>query len=199
CRVNVFAANGAFTGGQSAREYQMITQADIDQAVTSIKTSLTQSVQAAYQAQVKADETLITPVSCQPKTTTDKKAGDEGSEVTVTVDESCSGETYKTEAMQTLLKQITDQQAMSGYQLRGDLQLQVIPKGKQLEVKAIGEYVYPFTQTQFDQISKQIAGKSESQARAILLHTPGIGSVSLDTTGKLPTDPEAIRFIVIQK
>ena len=47
CRVNVFAANSAFRGGQDARSFPMVTQQDMDGAVTTLKASLTQSVQAA--------------------------------------------------------------------------------------------------------------------------------------------------------
>src|SRR5260370_42029891 len=65
CRLNVSAVNAPFTGGEEARDYQMVTQQDIDAVVSSLKTSLDQSVQAALQVQVHTDETLITLFPCQ--------------------------------------------------------------------------------------------------------------------------------------
>jgi hypothetical protein len=39
CRLNVFAANGPFRGGQNARTYQIVTQQDINGVATHVKTN----------------------------------------------------------------------------------------------------------------------------------------------------------------
>ncbi|MBA2395772.1 MAG: hypothetical protein H0V70_23850, partial [Ktedonobacteraceae bacterium] len=52
CRLNVSAVSSAFTGGKQARDYQTVTTQDITTVASSLKTSLNQSVQAAFQTQV---------------------------------------------------------------------------------------------------------------------------------------------------
>jgi len=79
CTLNVFAANTPFSGGQAARSYSMVTQRDIDRAVTALTTILEQSEQAASQSQVHPDERLLTPLACTPQVTT-RHAGRRGGE-----------------------------------------------------------------------------------------------------------------------
>lgn len=66
-----------------------------------------------------------------------------------------------------------------------------------LNVSLSGIWVYRFTQAQFMQLTHQIAGKSQQQARAILTTGDGIAQVSihvhrLDFQDQLPTNPERI-------
>jgi len=92
CHDDVFVSNDPFRGGQDARSYQMVTQQNIDSAVSSIKASLDQSVQAALRQQVQPNETLVTPIPCFSTVTPDHKTGEEASHVQVTVSETCTGE-----------------------------------------------------------------------------------------------------------
>jgi hypothetical protein len=60
CRENVFAVNPlAFTGGQLARTFRMVTAQNITGTVALLKASLAHSVQAAFAAQVEHLATLI--------------------------------------------------------------------------------------------------------------------------------------------
>ena len=125
CRDNVFVSNGPFRGGQDARSYRMVTQQNITSAVSNVKASLDQSVQAALSQQVQPNETLVTPVPCTSTVTSDHKAREEASHVQVTVSEACTGEVYETNAMHDLLVQSMTKQATSksgeGYGLVGDI------------------------------------------------------------------------------
>lgn len=109
CRVNVSATGSAFVGGQNARTYPMVTRSDITNATNALTTSLVQSVQAALMTQVQADETLIVPVPCTPRVHTIQQVGEEARRVTVQVSETCSEETYSTQAVQDVVSQQVSQ------------------------------------------------------------------------------------------
>jgi Baseplate J-like protein len=64
-----------FTGGQDAKTYPMVTQSDLDRLSAPLKRSLTQSMQAALNAQVRTGETLLLD-SCRAQLTPDRQAGD---------------------------------------------------------------------------------------------------------------------------
>ena len=212
CRDDVFVSNGSFRGGQDARSYQMVTQQNIDSAVSSIKASLDQSVQAALRQQVQPNETLITPVPCTSNVITDHKAGEEASHVQVTVSETCTGEVYDTKALYDLLMQAMTQQATGqlgdGYGLVGDIQTSVTKATLNahqgtatLQVKVISTWTYQFSQAQQAQIKLAIRGKSKEEAITLLLHMPGVQTVSISTGNgdAIPTDVQRIHlnFVVL--
>ncbi len=212
CRDDVFVSNGPFRGGQDARSYQMVTQQNIDSVVSGIKASLDQSVQAALRQQVQPNETLITPVPCTSNVITDHKAGEEASHVQVTVSETCTGEVYDTKALYDLLMQAMTQQATGqlgdGYGLVGDIQTSVTKATLNahqgtatLQVKVISTWTYQFSQAQQAQIKLAIRGKSKEEAITLLLHMPGVQTVSISTGNgdAIPTDVQRIHlnFVVL--
>ncbi len=206
CRVNVFAANTTFTGGQPAREYQTVTQQDIITVATSLKTSLNQSVQAALQTQVHTDETLITPLPCQQNVKPDHHPGDEAAHVNILVSETCTGMTYNTQAYQNRIMQIANQQAThqlgDGYTPVGQIQSTILQARAQkhnqteLQVTLAETYAYQMSQEQQQQLKTLIAGENKTQATNTLLHIPGIQSVSVSST-TIPTDTQHIRVIIV--
>jgi hypothetical protein len=210
CRLNVSAVNTVFTGGEQARDYQMVTQQDIDPVVSSLKASLKQSIQAAFQLQIHTDETLITPFSCLQSVLPDHQPGDEATHVTITVNETCTGTVYKTQAYQSLTMQIASQEVKrqlgDGYRLTGVVQssvTQVTAKGHStldLQVKIAGIWAYQFTQKQQDHIKVLLAGKNKVQAAAVLLHVPGVQSASIaikNSGTMLPTDSKNIHLVFL--
>ena len=206
CRVNVFAANTAFVGGELARDYRTVTAQDITSVATSLKASLNQSVQAAMQTQVQSNETLITPSSCQQSVKPDHQPGEEAAQVNILVSETCRGMTYNTQAYQTQVTHLIQQQAMKqlgdGYTPVGEVQSSILhtttPNQKQtgLTTSIAQIYAYQITPQQQQQIKAQVAGKSKTQALSILLHTPGMQSVSI-SSAMIPTDTQHIRVVVI--
>lgn len=188
CRVNVFAANAAFTGGQEARDYPTVTQQDINEAATSSRTQLDQSVQVALQSQLHSDETLATPQGCTLHITPDHQPGEEATQIRLLVSETCTGVAYNTQAYHDVLTQIISEQARQqlgeGYRLQGELQATITgttitDSAMTLQVQASGSYVYQFTQEQQNQLKHQLAGKSKPEALGILLAMPGVQSASL--------------------
>ena len=207
CRDDVFVSNGPFRGGQNARSYQMVRQQDIDAVAASLKASLDQGVQAALSQQVQSNETLVTPVPCTTTVTPDHKAGSEATQVSITMSETCTGEVYDTSAFHDLLMQEITQQATkqvgTGYGLVGDLQASItkaamnIRQGTAaLQVKVSSMWIYQFSQAQQNHIKIVIRGKSKEEATALLLHVPGVQtvSISIKNGNAIPTDVQRIHL-----
>ncbi len=214
CRDNVFVSNGPFHGGQNARSYQTVTQQNINKAVSSIKAGLDQSVQAALSQQVQPNETLVTPVPCISNVTPDHRTGEEASHVQVTVSETCTGEVYDTHAlhdllMRTLFKQVIGQLG-KGYGLVGDIQASITKATLNphrgiaiLQVKVISAWTYQFDQSQQAQIKLALRRKSKEEATSLLLHMPGVRTVSISTRNgdALPMNIERIHlnFVILDE
>lgn len=212
CRDDVFVSNSPFHGGQNARSYQMVTQQDISAVASSLKASLDQGVQAAFSQQVQSNETLVTPVPCTTSVASGHKVGAEASQVQVTVSETCTGEVYNTSAFHDLLMQEITQQATrqlgTGYGLVGDLQTSItkaMVNTRQatatFQVKVSSTWVYQFSQGQQDQMKLLIRGKSKDEAIALLLHMPGVQTVSISTKNgtTIPMDIQRIHlnFVIL--
>jgi hypothetical protein len=208
CRMNISAVNTAFHGGQQARDYQSVTQADIDGLTASLKHSLDQSLQAALSTQVAAGQTLITSLTCQQSVTPDHRAGEEAAQVQVRMSETCTGAAYDTQSLERLLRQQSDQQARQqlggGYALVAAIQSRITQAAPQthgailLHVSSTASYAYQFTQAQQQSIRAMIAGKDKAQATTILLHISGVQSVSvsLSAGNQLPTDPNRVTLLL---
>jgi hypothetical protein len=211
CRLNVSAVNSVFSGGQDARSYTIAKQQDINTVATNLKTSLDQSVQAALQTQIHSDETLITPLPCKPTITSDHQAGEEATQVQVTVSETCSGAVYNTQQYQSVVTQIDTQEAAKqlggeGYTLAGDVHSSISQARAKdhntidLTVKAAGTWVYQFSQEDKQHIMALVAGKSKAKAITLLEHVPGVQAVSLtvkNNSANLPTDSKNIHLVFL--
>ena len=207
CRLNVFVANGAFHGGQDARTYQSVTPQDIDRVVSSLKTSLEQSAQAALQTQVQPSETLIIPLSCTSNVTPDHQPGGEATQVHITINATCTGTTYNIQAGTTLLTTLATKDATKqlgrGYITTGIHMTQATPSNqssKELQVKSVSLWAYPFTQEQQSSIKAMIAGMSKDKATATLLRMAGAQSVTitLKNSTMLPSDAQQIHVLFLQ-
>ena len=139
--------------------------------------------------------------------TPDHKVGEEASQVQVTVSETCTGEVYDTGAFHDLLMQEISQQAIkqvgTGYGLVGDLQASItkatmnIRQGTAaLEVKVSSMWIYQFSQAQQNHMKIIIRGKSKEEATALLLHVPGVQtvSISIKNGNAIPTDVQRIHL-----
>ncbi len=219
CHADVFAQNSAaFHGGQNARDFPMVTSQDINGAVTTLEAGLQESVQAALLTQAHSGETLITPVPCTPKVSANHAAGEEATQVRVRLDETCTGQTYDTQAVQTLLTRTLTQeaarQAGPGYTLSGAVQVtrvSVTPSPVKdhlheslvLHVKGAGTWAYQFSDTQLRQLAQLIAGKSRVQATTLLLVQPGVSQVAMTVSGmgqtSLPADAGRIHLLVLSR
>jgi VCBS repeat-containing protein len=168
------------------------------------------------QAQVRPDETLITPVPCTPRITSNHAAGDEAARVTVTMEETCTGETYATQALHAQVLRVVTQQATAqlgtGYTLTGDIQATVRQSRSStnqqdgplaLQVSGTGTWAYQFDDARLQHMAQLVAGKSRQQAAQILLHLPGVNQVSMTISGtdssNVPADASRIHLLVLYR
>jgi len=204
CRLNVFVTNGVFHGGQDARTYQSVTPQDINAVVSSVKASLDQSVQAALQTQVQPSETLVTPLSCTSNVTPDHQPGEEATQVHITMNAACTGITYNTQALTTLVTQRAIQDAEkrlgTGYTTTGVRITQARTINHGLEITSVSLWAYLFTQEQQSSIKATIAGTNKDKATATLLRMAGVQSVAitLKNSTTLPSDAQHIHLLFLQ-
>jgi hypothetical protein len=114
----------SFYGGRDARTYPVVSQLDIDHAVSHLRPSLTQSIQGAFTTHLESGEALIHP-TCVLKTTTDKTVGEEASQVQVARSETCQAGAYEQADLQHMVSHLVSQEAIqrygTGYTLAGDV------------------------------------------------------------------------------
>lgn len=209
CRAYILAANTAeFTDGQEARLFQVVTQNDIDNAQAALKRSLMQSMDATFRAQLQQGE-VFAPPDCKVTPISDHKAGEEGTQVNVTVTASCSAEAYQTGDMQAqatrILTAAANEQLGDGYTVTGDPHVTVTSASAResllrLTVKVQGTMAYQFSQAQLQTIKSHIAGMDKADAAAWLARQRGVKAASIDVSGPgatLPQDTSVIRCAVL--
>ncbi len=203
-----------FYGGKDARTYSMVSQADIDNVVTHLKPSLTQSIQGAFSIQLTTGEALITP-HCVLKTGADHGVGEEAAQVQVSVSQTCQAAAYQQADLQQLVSHVVNQEAVSrfgsGYGLVGDMQISLASTAltstsqqiAAVNINAVSQWVYQVGNVERQQMSKAIAGKSKQEAFHLLSHLNGIRNVTLNLVGGyndiLPQDAGRIQIVVIYR
>jgi serine/threonine protein kinase len=206
----IFVKNTAFTGGQDAIADSKIQQADIDDAANPLVAAQTPTMQESLSGQVLSNERVVDGSNqCKPKITANHKAGDLARSATVQVAVTCSEEVYDSSALNETVAGLLqtqaqkDPQAGSAYTLQGKIALTVVSDIVvdatglvKIQVQATGLWVYHFSQTQLQQLARLIAGKSDNDARDLLLQQPGIKDVQLPSTGSLPSNIDEITLKV---
>jgi hypothetical protein len=214
CATSVVAKNtSAFTGGADARDFLAVRRTDINTAVTALLLPLSQSENAALQAQLHPGEALAVS-SCTPHVASNHKPGDAAKQITVTVSDTCTGFSYAAHEVYTIATQLLTAQAATtlgaAYALLGDLQVAIVRAtagehrqgSLNLVVQVTGVWVYQITPAMQQHLLKLIAGKTKQQASAMLLQIPGIAGVQISAEGgnrTLPKDPRRIHLIVVYR
>ncbi len=201
----------AFSGGQDPQKYTAVQQSDVDGAANPLKGPLTQSALSSLQGQRHANEQFVARPQCTTTVTSNPPVGAKATSVTVTVTAKCSAEVYDQIGAQaiaaTLLKSEAATSPGPGYALAGTVVTTVTQAtvGRNgtvtLLVKAEGIWVYQFSTAYKMQLAKLIAGKSPSQATALLLGQPGVEKIDgINVSGggsTLPTDATQITLVVL--
>ena len=211
--VNLYIQNTqAFTGGQDAHDYTFVQQSDIDGVATPLVNKLTSDAQAAVQKQLRANEQFTGTPESTPNIKTNHKAGDQVTDVTVTVTVTSKGEVYNQQAAQSTAENWlrTDAASQPGdhYALIGDTVIGapvVVTTDTNgivsLNVSAEGVWVYQFSDAQKQAIAQLIAGKSLADTQALLQKQTNIQKFVVTTADgwgtALPTAPSDIKFIVL--
>ena len=188
----LFAKNlSAFSGGQDERDFRAVTKNDITNAAAPLKTTLEQSMQDTLTGQLKSGETLTSP-TCTPTTTADHRAGDEATQVKVTVSETCSAVVYNQDTLQAKVTQLLTAQATkklgTGYSMLDVPQVNVTAARAQentvvLSFNAQSAWIYALSSAEQQSIKKLIAGRTTEKALQLLTRLPGTERVSLTSSG----------------
>jgi hypothetical protein len=213
----LYAQNtAAFTGGQDAQDYTFVQQSDIDNVANPLQTQLTTDAQTAVQKQVLANEQIVNGIDngiqCNPKITSNHRANDKATDVTVTVSVMCKGEVYDLQVAQSmvtdLLKSDAASQLGASYTLVGKVVTEVpiivtIDEGGtiSMNVHAQGVWVFQFSNVQKQKLAQLIVDKTQADTTALLLKQEGVRKVSIKTSGgwgnALPTSPDDIKMVVL--
>ena len=196
--------NDQFQNGRDARDFPIVTKADIDQPAGVLKAQVTQSMQAALQGQLRSGELLL-PLPCQPVTSANYNAGDEAQSVALEVSETCNGVAYDATALQTAATKILTRSAVrqlgSYYQLYGQVQVQETAaathnKTVGISFRVHGKWVYQINE---QHIKVLIEGKPRLTALHLVAQTPGVRSVNIagvEDNTQLPTDANHIHLVI---
>ncbi len=201
--IAVFVRNSQFRGGQDARDYPIVTQADIQKGTDTITPSLLQSARAALTSQLRAGEALAPP-TCLPSASTDHRPGSEARTVQVTVSASCTAIAYEQEALQAqataFLAHVAATQVGTGYRLAGSLQVTVkqatiTQTAAVVSLSLLGTWVYTFSQEEQQQIKQRMRGRTKQDALQQLLSQPGIDKATIAGIGENEVLPDDITHI----
>jgi hypothetical protein len=194
CLLNLSAINEAFTGGQVARDYSVVAQADIDAAAGALKSELQQSATAALRSQIRPGEALLAP-NCTAKVKSDVAVGSEAVQVNVVVDESCTGMSYASQVLHDAMSRQVSQRALAqlgnGYGQVGEIEVSVrsqrpTKSGAVLQVETSALWYAQFSSEDLKRLAGKIAGLSSEQATAALLRERGVRQVEGMPGGSLP-------------
>jgi hypothetical protein len=204
--------NAPFTGGQDPQIYTAVQQSDINNAANSLEQANTPNPQQIIQPLVHTNERLIGTPTCKPNVTSDYKAGDKASIVSVSVSFACTGEAYDYDGALAMAAQLLTNQANtqlgSGYAPVGTIKTTLtgatLTDAKSgtitLTVDAGGVWMYQFTDAQKQALARLIAGKTKSKAQSLLASQIGVGQVEITVSAgngsTLPTDVSKITIVV---
>jgi hypothetical protein len=191
-----------FSGGQDARDYSFVQTSDIQNATTTLLSSLTPQATATLAKEARSGEQLVTPL-CTPRTTSSQDAGAVAASITVSVTQNCSSVAYRTDSLNLVATSTLARQSdLVNFQQVGSTQVTVNGSTYEkhtatLHVSLSGVWVYRFTQAQLAQLTQSIAGESKEQATAILKKVAGVMQVSIhlqrfDFRDSLPTNTTRI-------
>jgi len=212
CREDVFVQNtAAFTGGQNARTYPMVSYQDVAKVEGILHPQLIANLKAAFLTDLAPGESLVTPFACREDVEGSAGIGDEAMSLTLMLTDTCTTIAYQTQELTTLVtSQLiarARQELGQAYALVGSITPTILnaipapgkPNTQLLTVKGTGTWAYQFGEQQIEQMARVVAGKSAAQATTILLRTPGVSQVEVGTSGTLPADPARIHVLVVEQ
>ncbi len=200
----------AFSGGTDPQPYTYVQQSDINNAANSLISANQPNAQQVLQPQVQANERFAETPQCSPNVSANPPAGTQASQVTVSVNFTCTGEVYDYDgALMLAAQQLTTQAtnnlgtafALSG-QIKTTLNSATPGNGGTvtLAIMAMGVWAYQFSAAQQSMLASMIAGKTPQMAQQILETQMGVAQVTIqlaDASAQvLPTNPEAITIVV---
>lgn len=204
--------NPAFNNGKDPQNYVAVQQSDINNAANALINANSPNAQQSLQPQLRSNEQFINVPQCSPTVSSNHRAGDNATSVTVSVSFTCTGEVYDYKGALSMAAQLLTNQANtqlgSGYAPAGKIKTTLtsatLTDAKSgtitLLVNAEGVWAYQFTDAQKQAMARLIAGKTKSEAQTLLASQTGIGQVVITLSGSnsdtLPTDVSKIMIVV---
>lgn len=182
-----------FTHGRDARTYRAVATADLEDLTAGVTATLTQAWRTAFA--VPPDEQAI-PTACHRTTNATHAIGEEATSLTVTLVQTCAGLAYQRQQLERLATAALSSRTRPGaqYHLTGPVQT-TIDRVSPLTVTISGRWVYTFSPAYQQFLAANIAGKTPTQAREVLLRTGVIASASI--AGTLPADDTYVDLVVL--
>jgi hypothetical protein len=202
----VLVSNPApFTGGQDARDFTIVTRADIGTATATLQARVSASMSAALQGQLLPGQALQrTP--CAPAVTANHAVGDEAATVEVTVAEACTAIVYDPGALTTQATRLLSTQAArafgTAYTRAGPISIsvtQAITQHHTIVLFYTGRAAWVY-QVNAARLQALIGGQPRLAALHLLAHLPGIAQVSISGLADdqvLPADPAHLHVLVV--
>jgi hypothetical protein len=213
CLSGILAKNTtAFTGGEDPQAYPTVSVADIQKAAHQVAATLDPVARNRVQSQIKKTERSLIPLQCSYATTSSPKVGEQATEASVSVSETCKTQVYDAVSLQDQLSllfvQDVEKHAGNHFLLNG-IPTVVFTKttlldkshhAYQVTVIASGTLVFHLSDMQLHTLVTQIAGKPITQAQRALLQLQGVQGVSITPArqgeNSLPQDPTHIEIII---
>src|SRR6266496_2682930 len=198
----------AFSGGQDPQKYTVVKQSDIDNAAAPFKQPLLQSATSAINGMPHANEQFVGTPKCTANVTSNHKAGDAATSVTVHVTATCTGVVYDLVGAENiatnLLKAESEHDTGGGYALAGKVVTTVTQKiannnGAVVFVKTQGVWVAQIDDARKAQLASLITGRTQNQASTALLEQRDVAkvdSITVSSGNTLPTNARQITIVV---
>ena len=188
----VLVKNSQLSGGQEARDFQAVAQADLAAATAQIKAAFAQEMPHAF---TLAPAEAVLPTRCLFKLTANHRVGAEAASLTVNASETCTGLAYNREQLTQRATALFSAHTAPGaqYQLIGGAHVQIINVAP-LTVSCRGLWAYSLSQDAEQFLAEHIAGETPQQATKYLLETGFLARATVP--GKLPLDAAHIHFWV---
>ncbi|MBI4037459.1 baseplate J/gp47 family protein [Candidatus Curtissbacteria bacterium] len=192
-----------FSGGDE-KEITVVAQNDLTKLEKSLTESLTKEAKEKLSSEnpgKKFDESQITVKVI--KKSFDKKLDEEANAVNLSMEVEASAVVYEEENLKNLLAEKYSQDAPQGLEIKAaSVEISDIEsKRSKDKVTFSGHFKSPLSPKVDDkELAKQVAGKSQKEAREIIKKLPNVSEVnftftpSLPLIGTLPKNPEKITF-----
>jgi Baseplate J-like protein len=195
-----------FIGGQDARDYTYVRQSDIARLTADLLPTVTNAMQQHLNSDLAAGEEVY-QFPCSPRVSSNHSVGDEATNLTVSVSETCNGIAYDPGEIAAKASEAVTQKALlqlgSGYELLGmpTTDIQTMNRSNTAitaRIQCQGVLIYRVPN--LTGLKTRLLGRNTQQVVSLLRSLPSIESVQItgiDQEGRLPKNADAIHLLVM--
>ncbi|HEY3992800.1 MAG TPA: hypothetical protein VGM01_07945 [Ktedonobacteraceae bacterium] len=203
-----------FSGGQNAHTITVVSQTDINSAISQLTTRLNSALsadQTELKSKLAPSERLLDPtkIQCQSSVEVNRNPDDQASDVTATGSMTCSAIAYTPARLvvyaANLLQNAASAQWSGSYILVGQAQerlYNVLDQGKtaSFSLDVQGHYAFQLSPGLQAHFASLVADQTQANAQALLLRQAGVVQVSIQVSGgsgmALPSSPKDIHITI---